>query len=55
VYNRIVQGKDLLADVLPPPEFIVESHLTANRIKDGQRWRTCCAGAATAGAAQGIQ
>ncbi|MYN44831.1 HAMP domain-containing protein [Pseudoduganella sp. FT93W] len=33
VYNRIVQGKDLLADVLPPPEFIVESYLTATELR----------------------
>ncbi|WP_374361947.1 methyl-accepting chemotaxis protein [Pseudoduganella danionis] len=40
VYNRIVQGKDLLADVLPPPEFIVESYLTATELRtasDGER------------------
>ncbi|MBI1314649.1 hypothetical protein GC176_25430 [bacterium] len=27
-YNRIVQGKDLIADILPPPEYIIESYLT---------------------------
>ena len=27
VYQRIVQGKDLSADVLPPPEYIIESYL----------------------------
>jgi methyl-accepting chemotaxis protein len=27
VYQRIVQGKDLIADVLPPPEYIIESYL----------------------------
>ncbi|WP_219134852.1 hypothetical protein [Janthinobacterium sp. UMAB-60] len=27
VYQRIVQGKDLVADVLPPPEYILESYL----------------------------
>src|SRR6187402_2847572 len=27
VYHRIVQGKDLIADVLPPPEYIIESYL----------------------------
>lgn len=27
VYQRIVQGKDLVADVLPPPEYIIESYL----------------------------
>lgn len=28
-YNRVVQNKDLLADVLPPPNYIVESYLNA--------------------------
>ncbi len=28
VYKRIVQGKDLIADVLPPPAYILESYLT---------------------------
>jgi methyl-accepting chemotaxis protein len=28
VYQRIVQGKDLIADILPPPEYIIESYLT---------------------------
>lgn len=27
VYNQIVLGKDLIADVLPPPEYILESYL----------------------------
>lgn len=26
-YNRIVQGKDLIADILPPPNYIIESYL----------------------------
>ena len=26
LYDRIVQGKDLIADVLPPPEYILESY-----------------------------
>ncbi len=29
VYAQIVQGKDLVADVLPPPEYIIESYLVA--------------------------
>jgi methyl-accepting chemotaxis protein len=29
-YTRVVINKDLLADVLPPPNYIVESYLTAN-------------------------
>lgn len=28
IYARVVQGKDLVADVLPPPEYLVESWLT---------------------------
>ncbi|MFM2152491.1 MAG: hypothetical protein RL199_926 [Pseudomonadota bacterium] len=27
VYQRIVAAKDLVADILPPPEYIIESHL----------------------------
>ncbi|HYD79877.1 MAG TPA: methyl-accepting chemotaxis protein [Paucimonas sp.] len=27
VYQRIVQGKDLIADILPPPKYIIESYL----------------------------
>src|SRR5689334_21315206 len=27
IYNQIVQGKDLIADVLPPPEYIIEAYL----------------------------
>lgn len=29
IYQRISQGKDLVGDILPPPEFIVELHLVA--------------------------
>ena len=28
IYKNIVQGKDLIADILPPPEYIIESYLT---------------------------
>lgn len=28
IYKNIVQGKDLVADILPPPEYILESYLT---------------------------
>jgi hypothetical protein len=38
-FNRIVQSKDLLADILPPPSYIVESHLVAHEMRD-QRGRT---------------
>jgi len=29
IYQRIVQGKDIIADVLPPPEYILESYMVA--------------------------
>ena len=29
VYQKIVQGKDLIADILPPPEYIIESYLVS--------------------------
>src|SRR5690348_12528877 len=29
VYSRISLGKDLVADILPPPEYILESYLEA--------------------------
>ena len=38
VYQRIVQSKDLIADVLPPPEYILESYLVTLQMyisKDG--------------------
>ncbi|WP_052808166.1 methyl-accepting chemotaxis protein [Methyloterricola oryzae] len=33
VYQRVVQGKDLIADILPPPEYIIESYLVALQIE----------------------
>jgi methyl-accepting chemotaxis protein len=32
MYNNIVQGKDLVADILPPPEYIIESDLLVYQI-----------------------
>lgn len=32
MYNEIVKGKDLVADILPPPEYIIESNLIAYQI-----------------------
>ena len=32
LYARIVEGKDLVADLLPPPEFIVESSLNVHQM-----------------------
>lgn len=29
LYNNVVQGKDLIADVLPPPEYIIEANLVS--------------------------
>lgn len=29
IYNEIIRGKDLVADILPPPEYIIESNLLA--------------------------
>jgi methyl-accepting chemotaxis protein WspA len=34
VYARIVQGKDVIADVLPPPEYIIEPYLIVLQIID---------------------
>ena len=31
-YVQILQGKDLVADVLPPPSYIIESHLVAHEL-----------------------
>jgi methyl-accepting chemotaxis protein len=33
VYRQIVQGKDLIADILPPPEYIIESYLVTLQIE----------------------
>ncbi len=29
LYNKINQGKDLVADILPPPEYVIEAYLEA--------------------------
>ena len=34
VYQRIVQGKDLIADILPPPEYVIESYLVALQLSE---------------------
>lgn len=34
MYLQIVQGKDLIADILPPPDYIVESYLNAFQMLD---------------------
>ena len=35
-YQQIVQSKDLIADTLPPPNFIIESYLTALQLAHNQ-------------------
>jgi methyl-accepting chemotaxis protein WspA len=35
VYHEIALGKDLIADVLPPPEYIIESYLIVLDLVDG--------------------
>ena len=32
MYDKIVQGKDLVADILPPPEYIIEANLVTYQI-----------------------
>jgi methyl-accepting chemotaxis protein len=34
IYQHIVQGKDLIADILPPPEYIIESYLVVLQISE---------------------
>lgn len=34
LYQRIVQGKDLVADILPPPEYILESYLVILQLQE---------------------
>lgn len=34
IYNEIVRGKDLVADILPPPDYIIESYLTAFELRE---------------------
>jgi methyl-accepting chemotaxis protein len=34
IYKDIVMGKDLVADILPPPEYILESYLTVYELAD---------------------
>jgi methyl-accepting chemotaxis protein len=32
IYNSIASGKDIVADILPPPEYIIEPYLTAQEM-----------------------
>jgi len=34
VYSAIVEGKDLIADILPPPAYIIESHLVTLQLAE---------------------
>ena len=34
IYNELVLGKDLVADILPPPEYILETYLTTMEIQN---------------------
>ncbi len=34
IYEQIVSGKDLIADILPPPEYIIEAYLVARQLND---------------------
>lgn len=36
-YARIVLYKDLVADILPPPNYIIESYLTVLQLADPER------------------
>jgi methyl-accepting chemotaxis protein len=33
LYDKIVQNKDLVADILPPPEYIIEAYLVTKQIQ----------------------
>lgn len=33
IYKNIVQSKDIIADILPPPEYIIESYLTVMQMQ----------------------
>lgn len=34
IYQRIIEGKDLIADILPPPNYIIESYLACYELRD---------------------
>jgi methyl-accepting chemotaxis protein len=36
IYGQIIQGKDLVADILPPPEYIIESYLVTFQAYDSK-------------------
>src|SRR6478609_1445936 len=40
LYHEISLGKDLVADVLPPPEYLIESYLVVLQLVDGTNDRS---------------
>ena len=36
IYTEIASGKDLIADILPPPAYIIESYLTSHALADSE-------------------
>ena len=36
IYSEISSGKDLIADILPPPAYIIESYLTSHALADAE-------------------
>ena len=36
IYEEIVNGKDLIGDILPPPEYIIESELVCHQLVDAK-------------------
>ena len=32
IYHNIVNGKDIIADILPPPAYIIEAYLTTYQL-----------------------
>jgi|GEM_PF-6090182 len=37
LYKKIVNGKDLIADILPPPNYIIESYLLAYELRENSK------------------
>jgi methyl-accepting chemotaxis protein len=37
IYQGIAQQKDLLADILPPPEYLIESYLVSHQMMDADK------------------
>jgi methyl-accepting chemotaxis protein len=38
-YQMVIAGKDLVADILPPPEYIIEAYLEVNLLQNGEGGR----------------